>query len=72
MVVQEGTPSEEKRQQEKTKKMEIGDDLCMLRERITELLQNNNEYAILNLIYNILIEAERTPIDPPLSVQKVG
>ena len=53
--------------------MEIDDDdLIALRERITELLPNNNEYAILNLIYNILIEAERTPIDPPLSVQKVG
>ena len=52
--------------------MEIDDDLDALRERITELLPNNHEFAILNLIYNILIEAERTPIDPPLSVQKVG
>jgi hypothetical protein len=51
--------------------MEI-DEMCALRERITELLTINNEYAILNLNYNILIEAERTPIDPPLSVKKVG
>jgi hypothetical protein len=26
----------------------------------------------LNLIYHILIQSARTPIDPPLSVQKVG
>lgn len=52
--------------------MEIDDDLDALRERITELLPTNNEYAILNLIYHILIQSASTPIDPPISVQKVG
>lgn len=61
-----------KKQQEKPKKMEIDDDLDALRERITELLPTNNEYAILNLIYHILIQSASMPIDPPLSVQKVG
>lgn len=52
--------------------MEIDDDLDALRERITELLPTNNEYVILNLIYHILIQSASAPIDPPLSVQKVG
>lgn len=52
--------------------MEIDDGLDALRAQITELLLTNNEYAILNLIYHILIQSASTPIDPPLSVQKVG
>ena len=50
--------------------METSDDLGNFRELIREKLEANNEYAILNLIYHILIEAERNPIDPPLSVQR--
>lgn len=51
--------------------MEI-DEMCALRARITELLPINNEYAILNLIYHILLQSTVTTIEPPLSEQKAG
>lgn len=46
--------------------MEHENELRDLRDRITELLPSNNEYAILNLIYHILKQRANTPIDPPL------
>ena len=44
--------------------MEHKNELRDIRERITELLPNNNEYAILNLIYHILLQANSTPPMP--------
>lgn len=52
--------------QKGNKFMEHENELRDLRKWITKLLPRNNDYPVLNLIYHILIEAERTPIDPPM------
>ena len=47
--------------------MDPTEEIRAVKAGICEMLTRTNEYAILNLIYEILIESNQTLIEPPLS-----